>query len=277
MDQENLHNRIFLKPWNFGLLLAAILLLTIWLLYTPSGILGKADAVGYAVCHRIDSRSFHLGERTLPLCARCSGQYLGAIFGILYLAIIAPRKTDVPSRSILFALLIFVIAYTLDGLNSYFHLTPMVEMFPSFPRPYAPNNMLRLITGSGMGFSIGVVLFIAFNRTMWSKSDKSPVIADLKQFGLGMFLLMILDLLILTEDPLILYPLSIVSALSVVLLLSMIYSLIITMIFHLENRISNISQLIFPMGAGFFLAILQLAILDALRYLITGTWEGFQL
>jgi hypothetical protein len=92
-----------------------------------------------------------------------------------------------------------------------------------------------------------------------------------------MFLLMILDLLILTEDPLILYPLSIVSALSVVLLLSMIYSLILTMIFHLENRISNISQLIFPMGAGLFLAILQLAILDALRYLITGTWEGFQL
>ena len=30
------------------------ILLFAWLLNTPPGLLGKADAVGYAVCHRID-------------------------------------------------------------------------------------------------------------------------------------------------------------------------------------------------------------------------------
>jgi len=47
--------------------LAVGLLLLGWLLNTPEGLLGKADAVGYAVCHRIEARSFHLGERPIPL------------------------------------------------------------------------------------------------------------------------------------------------------------------------------------------------------------------
>ena len=44
-----------------------------WLLGTPPGILGKADAIGYAICHRILTRSFHVHDRALPLCARCTG------------------------------------------------------------------------------------------------------------------------------------------------------------------------------------------------------------
>jgi hypothetical protein len=58
------------------LLVAALAALLIaWLSLTPPGLLGKADAVGYAVCHRIELRSFHLDGRPLPLCARCSGMY----------------------------------------------------------------------------------------------------------------------------------------------------------------------------------------------------------
>jgi hypothetical protein len=93
---------------------------------------------------------------------------------------------------------------------------------------------MRLLTGSGMGFSIGVVLFIAFNRAIWAKYERMPVLENLKQLSLGIFVLFILDLVILTEDPFILYPLAIVSALSVVCLLGLIYSLIITMSFHLK-------------------------------------------
>src|SRR5512140_118546 len=78
-------------PW-----LVAASVLLVWLVYTPAGLLGKADAIGYAVCHRIDARSFHLGDRQLPLCARCSGMYLGAVVGIVYQAF-AGRKGAFPS------------------------------------------------------------------------------------------------------------------------------------------------------------------------------------
>jgi hypothetical protein len=37
-------------------------LLLIWLILTPSGLLGKSDAVGYSVCHRFPSHSYFLGS-----------------------------------------------------------------------------------------------------------------------------------------------------------------------------------------------------------------------
>ncbi len=84
-----------------GLVILSIgLLLFGWLLNTPPGLLGKADAIGYAVCHRIDLRSFHLGDRQLPLCVRCSGMYLGAMLGLAYQALTRPRAGGFPQRSV---------------------------------------------------------------------------------------------------------------------------------------------------------------------------------
>lgn len=41
-------------------------------------------AVGAAVCHQRPERSFHLWGRQMPVCARCTGIYLGAaVVGIL--------------------------------------------------------------------------------------------------------------------------------------------------------------------------------------------------
>src|SRR5512136_1841670 len=73
--------KIILKIF-FILLVSSSLLA--WLELTPPGLLGKMDAIGYAVCHQIPGRSFFLSERQLPLCARCSGMYLGACIGLLY-------------------------------------------------------------------------------------------------------------------------------------------------------------------------------------------------
>jgi uncharacterized membrane protein len=248
-----------------------------WIINTPPGVFGKLDAIGYAVCHRIDVRSFHIGNRQLPLCVRCSGQYLGAVFGLIFLSSVGRRRTGAPPRAVIIFLIMFSIVYAIDGLNSYFHLPPMMEMFPKIPRIYEPNNVLRLLTGSGVGLSVAVLLYPTFNRTIWAEYDHRPVIGNLRQLLLGVCLLLLIDLLILTENPFVLYPLSIVSAIGVVFLLSMVYSLVITMIFHIQNRITRYAQLIFPFTAGFFLALLQIAILNAIRYLLTGTWDGFQL
>lgn len=268
------NDRISIK---LGVLIIGSVLILGWLMNTPPGVFGKLDAIGYAVCHRIDTRSFHIGDRQLPLCVRCSGQYLGAVFGLVFLSINGRRRTGTPPRGVIIFLILFFIAYAIDGLNSYFHLSPMIKMFPRFPRLYEPNNVLRLLTGSGVGLSVAVLLYPTFNRTIWAKYDTRPVISNLRQFFMGVFLLFLIDLLILTENPLILFPLSIVSALGVVFLLSLVYSLVIMMTFHQQNVIARYTQLIFPFTGGFVLALLQIAILNAIRYLLTGTWEGFQL
>lgn len=252
-------------------ILAVVLILAGWLLNTPPGLSGKADAVGYAVCHRIDLRSFHIGDRPLPLCARCTGMYLGAVVGLLYQTITARRKAGMPPRSVLAGLGLLVLLFGVDGFNSY------LRLFLDHPLLYEPNNTLRLLTGTGMGIAIASVLFPAFNQSVWQVYDSRPPLPGLPALGLTLALGLGIDLLVLTENPFVLYPLALISAGGVLLLLTMVYSLIYLMVLRLENRFQSFPELFVPLCAGLGLGVLQIAVLDAVRYLLTGTWDGFHL
>jgi uncharacterized membrane protein len=128
--------------------LTAGLLLLGWLLNTPAGLLGKADAVGYAVCHRLEFRSFHIGDRAVALCARCSGMYLGAVLGLVYQLVLGRRRTKLPPKSILVVLGLFFTAFALDGSNS------LIQLIRGDGLLYQTTNTIRLITGTGMGLVI---------------------------------------------------------------------------------------------------------------------------
>ncbi len=265
---ERIKNRF---PWKSGLIVLALAVLFLWLYFTPEGLLGKADAVGYAVCHRIEARSFHLGVRQVPVCARCTGQYIGAVLGLGYLFIRRPRRVGRPGWGIIGVLVGFAILYGVDGFNSYLHLVPALTRFSI----YQPNNILRLLTGTGLGLGISVMIYPAFNDTVWRRRDSRPVLAGWLDFG-GLILLgLSADVLILTENLLILYPFAIISALGVLLLLTLVYTMVILMLFKFENKIETIPQLTTSLMAGFMIALLQIAILDYLRFWMTGTWAGF--
>lgn len=251
------------------LYLGALLVVLGWLSFTPQGLLGKADAIGYAVCHRIDLRSFHLGDRQLPLCARCSGMYLGAVLGLVYQFVYARRRSGFPVRSVIAVLAVLLFAFGIDGLNSYLHF------FPNAPTLYQPDNLLRLLTGTGMGLVIAAGLYPAFNQTVWQEWDSQPALDSIKSLGVLLVLAAGLDVLILGENPLLLYPLAIISALGVVLILSMVYGMVWLMVLRAENRITRLYQLLPPMVGGLTLAILQIALIDLGRFLLTGTWDGF--
>ncbi len=253
------------------LILAAGLLLIGWWIYTPGGLLGKADAVGYSVCHRIDARSFHLGERQLPLCARCSGMFLGALLGLVYQSWLGGRRSGMPPLRVAAVLGLMALAFGVDGLNSYLHF------FPGAPTLYEPQNWLRLITGMGMGLGIAGVMHPVFHRTAWAAVDTRPSLGSLRSLSGLLLLAGLLDGLVLTENPLILYPLALASAGSVIVLLAMIYTVIWLMLFRQENRFSSLGQMSIALVGGVGLALLQIAILDGVRYLITGTWGGFHL
>jgi len=51
-------------------------------------------AIGSVVCHQIDTRSFHLWGHQMPVCARCTGIYLGASVAAL-VAASSRRRTAV--------------------------------------------------------------------------------------------------------------------------------------------------------------------------------------
>ena len=96
MDHSLAGARVRIGNWRWLAIVSVGLLLIGWLLNTPPGLLGKADAIGYAVCHRIDLRSFHLGDRQLPLCARCTGMYLGALLALMFQFFTGRRRSGAP-------------------------------------------------------------------------------------------------------------------------------------------------------------------------------------
>ncbi len=269
MEQLNPKARLPIVIGKGLFFLAVGLLVLGWLWNTPPGLLGKADAIGYSVCHRIDERSFHLGERQLPLCARCTGMFLGALLGLLYQSSIGRGRSGMPYWKVGVALGLMVLAFGIDGLNSYLHF------FPGAPVLYEPQNWLRLVTGTGMGLGVSAVLYPAFNATVWSEVDTRPALPGLRSLGGVVALAVLLDVLVLTENPLILYPLALISAGTVVLLLVVIYTMVWIMLFQMENRFNRIRQLLFPLTAGFAVALLQISVIDWGRFLLTHTWGGF--
>jgi len=48
--------------------------------------------VGSVVCHQLFDRSFHVWDRQMPVCARCSGLYAGAPLGIV--GVFARRRSS---------------------------------------------------------------------------------------------------------------------------------------------------------------------------------------
>jgi uncharacterized membrane protein len=244
----------------------------VWLYLTPGGLLGKADAIGYAVCHRIDLRSFHLGDRQLPLCSRCTGMYLGAMLGFGFAFVRGRgRSGAMPGWPILLVLGAFGLAFAIDGTNSY------LSFFPALPHLYTPNNTLRLITGTLLGVSLSVVVLPGFNQTAWKDWGREPVLRSFTD--LGMLLLMAGGLIafVLTDNPLILYPLALTSSLGVLVLLTTVYSMLFVIVTRRENRETSWRGLGLALAAGLTLAMAQIALFDLARYGLTGTWNGFQL
>ncbi len=262
-----------LKLKTYSLLGIAGVILVIWLLNTPPGLLGKADAIGYAVCHQIEHRTFHIADRPISLCARCTGQYLGAVLAILYAGLIGKHRTGWPAKKALVLLGIFVLAYGIDGTNSYLHFYPNLDKFYL----YEPNNTLRLLTGTGMGLVMGLGTWHIFQEVIWKKENDVPVLSGFWQWSVLLLLALGIDGLVLTENPLLLYLLTIISAFGVLGILTLLYTLIWVIIFRAENSFEHLRNLVWLLAAGFITAMLQIGALDLVRYLVTGTWVGFHL
>jgi uncharacterized membrane protein len=258
--------------------LAALTVLAGFLFITPPGLLGKADGIGYAICHRIDERSFHIFGRQLPLCARCTGEFNAAAFTLIFLGLVSRKRSGQAPKSILAVMVVFFLAFGIDGSNSYLYLLKQTYegFLPQVPNIYIPNNTLRLLTGSGMGLTLASVLYPVVNQTLWQSTDERPVLTW-KEFGALLGLILLIDLGILSEQPVVLYPIAFLSVLGVLALLSMVFSIVWVIIMHQENTFEKLKQLWMPALAGLTLTFLMISVIDLLRLQLTGTWGGFPL
>ena len=255
---------------------AAALAFAAWMYISPEGALGKLDAVGYAVCHRIDARSFQIDERQLPLCARCTGEFYAAGAGLIFHLFVSGKKSRLPSRGIIAVFVLFLFAFGIDGSNSYLYLLKQTSKgaLDHIPNLYTPNNVLRLFTGSGMGIALAAVLYPVVNQTLWRTLDDRPAL-EWKSLGILTGLIIVINLLILTDSPIVLYPIAYLSALGTLSLLVIVFAILWIMIMRQDNTFESPRELWLPLLSGFTLAMLMLLSIDLFRLQFTGTWSGF--
>jgi uncharacterized membrane protein len=222
-------------------------------------ILHAAHWFGSAVCHQLHNHSYHIADAPLPLCARCTGLYLGALLTMIFHAWRHPRASGTPRAWVLFALVLFFFAWAGDGVNSF------AATFSLVPHLYPPQNILRLITGTLMGITIGSLIFIVFNAMLWRAPNPDSIFATRREFfallGLGALLVLIVH----SEFAPLLVPLNLAILISI---LALHTTLVTAFIANLTRPALNWRQALPAFALGALIALTYLSAIAWLRALL---------
>jgi uncharacterized membrane protein len=283
---EKPRKRGFLIP---GLVVAAaVAALVMFLLVTPGEMLdytgdwflAKTQMVGYAVCHQIVAHSFIIGH-PLPLCARCTGTFTGALVGFFGQAVVLRRRRAVefPSILVVVILITFTLLWAADGLNSLLATPGMNTTIVSVlnvRNVYEPLHELRLITGALNGLTMSALVYPAFNATMWRQFLPECAIRGLRDLGLLVLLELIMVgvvlSLVLIALPWTIYPLALLGALGVLTLLTSVNTMLVLIAVQRENTASTWRAALIPLLAGFTVSLIQIAAISLVRYGFTRSF-----
>ncbi len=92
-------------------------------------------------CHQLPNRSFHIKNFQLPLCARCTGLFLGMFFLAPIISIFTLGRFYISFS--------FIVIMIFDGVLQ-------------FTTSYESNNPKRLITGLGAGYGVTSLIIQLF-------------------------------------------------------------------------------------------------------------------
>jgi uncharacterized membrane protein len=221
----------------------------------PGDLKYKIDAFGFGVCHQIGTHSFFVGEHQLPLCARCSGIYLGALSGLVLLMGLKPRARRLPARGVALMLGVFFLAMLVDGINS------TLQTFGA--GLWDTTNFLRILTGALAGIAVVFVFYPIFNMSLWALdvSRKERSIEHPFELVGCLVLAGILVALVVASADWLYYPLAFVSLLGLTALLTMANTILVLIVSRREMEIRTISAALTPILIGLLVSLIELALL----------------
>ena len=242
---------------------AVVVVLLAW--FQPAILLEAGDRVGYAICHQIPERSFYWAGRPLPLCARCTGTFLGVALGF---GMIAWRRRvrcgKLPPFPVLLVMATFLVIWALDGLNSY------LTLFEHLPHLYEPRNLVRMATGMLNGLALSALVYPVFSLTVWAEPTGERSVENIRELAIMLALAgALVSLIWIGWFPLV-YVLSLMSVLGALLLLLVVNTLIVVIALRRENRAHRWRELGLPAAIGVLITSAEIALMNALRAYLTS-------
>ena len=247
----------------FIVLLSTGIITANWFYHTPLGLYEKAFAVGSSVCHQIPSHSFEVMGIQFPLCARCSGLYLGSFIGLVYY-FTQGRKKAFPKKGFSLLLLILFLVWAGDGVNSF------ITNFLNKTFLYETTNTTRLVTGFGMGLVMSTALMTLFNLTVWQDSKDQPLLHNLFQVTAYSAASLFIAWILLSTNAISFQVIAYISIATVIMIISLLYMIFWIVLLKKENSFKKWSSLGLFIAAGFATSMLQITLLNMLRQWLTG-------
>mgnify|MGYP002681541876 CR=1 FL=1 len=244
--------------WTWGLVAALAALAIVFFTHTPPGFWNKLMAVGSAVCHQDSTHSFLVNGQQMPLCARCTGMYLGALLSLVF-HFRQGKLGSLPPRKVLIPLGLLFLAFALDGLNS------SAASLGLGWKLYETTNLARLITGTGAGIVIGAVLAPIFYQTAWADWIKKSSLPDSKALLVLLAAAAMIILVVYAGPQVLRYPAAVLSILGVLVVLCLAYTTLALIILKRENIANSWRDLLLPLLVGMLTALLQVSFFAFLR------------
>jgi uncharacterized membrane protein len=225
-------------------------------LAVPGDLDYKLDALGFGVCHQIDTHSFFVGGHQLPLCARCSGIYLAALASLGLMLVIRRRAARLPAVSMITILAVFFGAMVVDGINS------TLQTFGS--NFWDSTNLVRLLTGSLAGTAIAFFLYPVFNMSIWSREVRkresvleSPLELAGYMLAVGLAVALVLD-----QGDWLFYPLSLLSIIGMLAMLTMANTMLVLIVSRREGKARIFSEALTPILVAILLSLIEITLLS---------------
>jgi uncharacterized membrane protein len=240
-----------------------ILLSPLW----PVPFLDKLDVAGSAVCGRLPDHSLHIAGRQLPLCARCTGTFLGTLLGFGGLLALGKRKSAQMPPPVVVGLLVgFIFLMAIDGVNSY------LSLILGTPLLYTPHNLFRLATGTLHGLALGIIVFPIFNFTLWKEPENRPALSGVRELGLILLVLVAPTvLLVQTQMDVLLYPVATLSVTGVLAILTAVNSMVVIIAMRREAEAVAWWDAGLVFALGFAATMVELAVIALLRWQFSAT------
>jgi hypothetical protein len=98
------------------------------------------------------------------------------------------------------------------------------------------------------------------------------VLQSVGELAILIILAAVVVMAVVSGNPLILYPLALLSGVSVLILLTLVYGTLLVTVIRRDNQADALRDLILPLSLGFIMAVLQIVLVSAGRsYLLGGS------